>query len=376
MSLHVSLLTKLTDLLAHSTAWDGLAGSIPFRTSAWITAWWRHYGPSPAGRKRSLGLYVPAVFDESGQLLALALWCRRFSLTEGWILEWLGHGEVCSDYLGLLCAVESADAVTQALADWLCDHCRQPDERWDHLRLDAVDAEDAPTKKLVEALATNHCTVHRRAGPRCWRLGLPPRWDEYLERVSKSHRKQIRRLERNILDSGQARLQTVQTAAELPRAFSILMDLHQKRRASLGHEGRFASPRFAAFHRDLSAALAQEGRCALHWLEIDGQPAAAEYHFRSQGMIFAYQSGVDPERLEHEPGNLITVALLKDAVERGDRGIDFLRGDEPYKSHFRAEPRPSVRFRVAAPGWRARCCLLGWTAARGIKNLLVESGSE
>jgi CelD/BcsL family acetyltransferase involved in cellulose biosynthesis len=174
-----------------------------------------------------------------------------------------------------------------------------------------------------------------------------------------------------MLESGRARLHTATAPDELPRAFAILVDLHQSRRTFLGQPGRFSSPRFTAFHRDVSHRLAKNGRCALHWLEIDGRPAAAEYHFRGGGLNFAYQSGIDPERLEHEPGNLITVALVKQAIERGDRVVDFLRGDEAYKSHFRAEPRPTVRFRIAAPRWQARCRLLGWTAARSVKNWLV-----
>ncbi len=371
MHLQVQLFTDLSELLAHSAEWDGLAGSIPFRCSAWISAWWRHYGAASAGRRRSQ-LYVPAVLEDSGRLVGLAPWCRRFSLTEGWILEWLGTGEVCSDYLGLLCADGSAEAVARTLADWLCHHSRDRDEGWDQMRTDAVDAQDRPTEQLIRALGARDCTIHRRVGPRCWRLGLPQHWDEYLERLSKSHRKQIRRLERNMLASGRAYVHSAQAPTELPAAFAILTDLHQRRRTSIGQEGRFASPRFAAFHRDVSTALAERGQCSMHWLEIDGQPAAAEYHFRGPGLSFAYQSGVDPGQLEHEPGNLITVALSKQAVERGDSAMDFLRGDEPYKPHFRAEPRPSLRYRIAAPGWRARCCLFGWTAARGIRNLLVE----
>ena len=384
MSLQVRLLTDCADLLAHGAAWDRLADSIPFRTSSWISAWWRHYGastagpstPLRAGRKQNAQLFVPTVFDGSGRLLAIAPWCRRFSLTEGWVLEWLGGGETCSDYLGLVSDNASVDDVADALASWLCDSHRSPDERWDLIRLDAVDAQDQPTAKLVEALKRHRCPVHRRDGPRCWRLDLPPRWEDYLERLSKSHRKQVRRLERNLLGSGRARLHTVQNPDELPRAFAMLIDLHERRRAFLGQRGRFSSPRFTAFHRDVSARLAERGQCAVHWLEIDGQPAAAEYEFRGDGINFAYQSGIDPERLELEPGNLITVALLKQAIERGDRGIDFLRGDEPYKSHFRAEPRPTVRFRHRPCGAADRESplpgLFGWTAAFNIKNWLVQ----
>jgi CelD/BcsL family acetyltransferase involved in cellulose biosynthesis len=82
------------------------------------------------------------------------------------------------------------------------------------------------------------------------------------------------------------------------------------------------------------------GRLRLSWLELDGVPAAAEYHFADQATTYAYQGGVDPDRLADEPGRLSTILFLRAAIEQGHRRVDFLRGDEAYKAHWRAEPRP------------------------------------
>ena len=46
----------------------------------------------------------------------------------------------------------------------------------------------------------------------CWRIELPATWDEYLATLSKSHRKQIRRLERDVFETGRAVLHTVAAA--------------------------------------------------------------------------------------------------------------------------------------------------------------------
>ena len=72
--------------------------------------------------------------------------------------------------------------------------------------------------------------------------------------------------------------------------------------------------------------------------------------------------------LEEQPGNLINLMILRQAIARGYRAYDFLRGDEPYKARFGAEPRPSVDFRVAAPRAAARSATTsGWreTASNG-----------
>ena len=46
----------------------------------------------------------------------------------------------------------------------------------------------------------------------------------------------------------------------------------------------------------------------------------------------------DTGRLELRPGELANMAAVRNAIEHGQRAYDFLRGDEEYKSRWRAEP--------------------------------------
>ena len=84
----------------------------------------------------------------------------------------------------------------------------------------------------------------------------------------------------------------------------------------------------------------------MSWMELDGTPAAAEYHLADSAATYAYQGGVDPDRLDEEPGRLSTILCLRHAIEEGHRQLDFLRGDEPYKAHWRATPRATYDYRV------------------------------
>jgi hypothetical protein len=257
------------------------------------------------------------------------------------------------------------------LADYLAggtDARGETGPRWDLLEINGVDAQDGPVSRLVGHLVDRGCTVDSRGGMNCWRIELPPTWDEYLGMLSKSHRKQIRCLERQMFQSGRAALRTVRCQNELSHSVDILAYLHQRRRQSLGEPGRFASDRFAAFHRDVMPMMLAAGRLQLHWLEIDGRPVAAEYHLTGEGITYAYQSGIDPEFIECEPGRLITMATLKQAIEQGGRAMDFLRGDEPYKAHFRASPRPGLATRIVPPRAAARWRNGLWLAGRRVKH--------
>ena len=364
--MHVLPYDNLTHLAACQEQWDGLSAGIPFRSWAWASTWWRHYGQPQSNRR----LCVLAVRDQCGRLAGLAPFCLENRGPMGRVLRLLGSGEVCSDYLGLMCRPGLAEPVSEAIAQWLCRQAgaSSADQRWDLLRLEAVDAEDHPTLCLAEALGRAGCWVHRRPGPCCWRVDLPPTWDEYLGSLSKSHRKQVRRADRGLFASGRAVLRTVACRPELGQAMDLLEDLHQRRRGQLGQRGCFASARFGAFHRDVAAALLAQGQLQLHWLELDGRPVAAEYHLSGSGVLYAYQAGVDPEALGHQPGNLITQATLRRAIEQGFRSFDFLRGDEPYKAHWRSRPRPTLEIRAAADRAAARFRQRVWLAGLKVKR--------
>jgi CelD/BcsL family acetyltransferase involved in cellulose biosynthesis len=62
--------------------------------------------------------------------------------------------------------------------------------------------------------------------------------------------------------------------------------------------------------------------------------------------VYTYQSGIDPDRLEVSPGRLAHMLTIRRAVEDGYQRIDFLRGDEPYKAHWRASAQPIYDCRV------------------------------
>jgi CelD/BcsL family acetyltransferase involved in cellulose biosynthesis len=115
----------------------------------------------------------------------------------------------------------------------------------------------------------------------------------------------------------------------------------------------------------------QRGRLRLQWLELNGRPVAAEYGLAGAKVVFSYQGGFDPAASDESPGHLITQGAIKLAIEQGFSGFDFLRGDEPYKAHWRAIARPSVRLRIVAAHTSARIRHGVWAAATTLKAQLT-----
>jgi CelD/BcsL family acetyltransferase involved in cellulose biosynthesis len=112
------------------------------------------------------------------------------------------------------------------------------------------------------------------------------------------------------------------------------------------------------------------GNLRLVWLEVDGRPVAVEYQVLGDRSVYAYQSGIDPDALDHEPGRLITMATLKMAIAEGRRAFDFLRGDELYKAHWRATPRATQDIRLIPDARAARLRHQVWLAGSSLKDWL------
>ena len=348
----------LDELREHATAWDELAAGVPFRSWAWLSTWWRNY--SAIGQ-----LYVLGVFDR-GHLIGIAPWYERMTLQHGRVLRCLGDGEVCSEYATILCEPGVEELVASTLADWLTRAGRR--DQWDLIQMTSTDPEDLVSLVLAEQMAERGCHLHSRAGQGCWRVALPSTWDDYLQRLSKNRRKKIRRMQRQFVDSGMAVWHTARSPGQLERARQILVDLHQKRRNTLGQPGCFASQRCRAFHEEVLPQLLKESRLGLHWVEMNGRPVAAEYHLLGNETVYCYQGGIEPEDASVSPGQIATLFSFKLAIENGYRVLDFLRGNEPYKRQWRAEFRPNVELRIIAGRTSSQLRHSVWLAGCDVKQ--------
>ena len=123
-----TIVVRTTDELARlASGFNALAGGVVSRRHEWLTAWWNHYGTAQ--------LCTLSVQDGAEVLGILPLYVQR-SPAQGRLLRLLGTGEVCSDYLGLLCRDDRQEEVVGALADWLCRAVDDRQDRWDALELE------------------------------------------------------------------------------------------------------------------------------------------------------------------------------------------------------------------------------------------------
>jgi CelD/BcsL family acetyltransferase involved in cellulose biosynthesis len=69
-----------------------------------------------------------------------------------------------------------------------------------------------------------------------------------------------------------------------------------------------------------------------------------------------------------EPGRILTVKAIKHMYREDLVGIDYLRGDEPYKRRMAATAKRILNVRVAAPTWWPRLRHVAWWTGFEVKQ--------
>lgn len=298
-----------------ATAWDELHARTGFRSPFLNWIWQREWAEAFAAGHR---LEIWRVADADGLVAVLPL----YEADRG-VFRMLGGVEI-SDYLDLIAVAGRENDAWAALLG-----ARPPGTVWD---LHAVPGA-SPTVTAMPALAGSAGLEAKVAvEDRCPVLDLPATWEAYLAGLSGKHRheltRKMRRLEREAPGA-------TPSCAATPDAIAARLDdfLELHRRSRVG-KARFMDARMEAFFRRAVARLAERAMARLWLLDATGGPLAAFITIEWNGTVGLYNSGFDPARAQLSPGLVLLAHLVRDAIERGQRRFDFLRGEERYKYEF------------------------------------------
>lgn len=302
-------------------AWDEVVAASrlrsPFLTWAWQREWVRAFA-------EGCRLEIRAVVDPADRLLAVL----PLHEIEPGLLRLVGGADV-SDYLDLIAVQGREEEAWTALLQ------ARAAERavW---RLHAVPAA-SPTVTALPALAAACALVaSSEVEERCPVLTLPGSWEAYLETLPGKHRHEMmRKLRRFEREQPEARVTQVSAPAEVAARLGDFLALHRLSRAG---KAKFMDERMERFFRAAIPALAERQAVRLWLLETPAGPIASFICLEGDDCVGLYNSGFDPARAALSPGLVLLTHLIRDAIARGRRRFDFLRGEERYKYEFGPVP--------------------------------------
>ena len=359
--MQVQRISNVDELMALRRSWNDLAGGIPFRQWEWMHSWWTAYS---AGRD----LFVLVARDDDRQVVGIAPLFREHNLTGGRVLQLLGNGKACSEYQSLLVRPHEIERVGLAFARWMAAASAMKEHGWDQCDLESVVEGDLAVQALSRQLADFEVVTTVRPDECCWCLDLPLRWNELMAGLKKPIRRKLRTLERRYIETGRATCHVAETETDIAYDFDYLVDLHERRWNQVGRVGCFSHFGFERFLYEAVQEFGHNDQTYFTRLEIDGEVAAVSFALTSGNRHFIYQCGIEPRKMEHQPGWLLNLMLLKRLIENGVRQCDFLRGDERYKRELGARQKPQQHVRLAAPHTRGRLHHQIWMTQDALRN--------
>ena len=328
--MHTQLIggSQAFDILAPD--WDRLVDkamtATPFQKLSYQRAWWEHLGPGE--------LHTIAVRNASQQLCAIG----SFYLLDD-LLYFNGCVEE-TDYLDLISPAAGAREAWELVFDAL-EGSNFPD--WRGLRLCNV-PDHSPSRNIVADIASRRgYHFSSEVQEVCPVIDLPGTFDDYLMRLDKKQRHEIRRKMRRAA-AASAELHLVEDHDDLHVAveeFLRLLQLSMTEKQDWLNGGRRA-----VFH-DVASAAQRDGTLQLLFLRRGAQNAAALFNFDYKDRIWVYNSGFDIVEFGHlSPGVVLTSGSIETAIEAGRSTFDFLRGSEEYKYRFGARDTYIHRLQV------------------------------
>ncbi len=308
----------------------------PFLRHEYQRGWWEHRG---GGEWQNAQLVLVSA-REDGKLIGIAsLFVAEYESKPALLL--IGSIEI-SDYLDLIVRTDDHSRFITGLLDFLASSLAGSWSAVDWYNL----PDSSPTLAALKAESVSRGWAHLeemyRPTPR---IALNGDFEEYLSRVEKKQRHEIRRKMRRAIESERGVRWFISDMAD-PEAeidsFLKLMEQDQSKASFLRDPMR-------AQMRDVIRTAHENGWLWLAFLEADGQRIAAALNFDYENKLWGYNAGVNRDFMDLSPGWVLLGYVLQWCCENGRYEFDFMRGDEDYKYRFGGVNKYVMRAKLTRP---------------------------
>jgi CelD/BcsL family acetyltransferase involved in cellulose biosynthesis len=300
-----------------ATQWDRLVDSSPL-PSPFLRSWWLT-GTGGAGRHFLL------VVEKSDLVGGLALEQRR----RGSPVRAMGDGPLCPDHVDLLSTPGGESTVVGLIRDWF----RRPGGRLVDLRGVRAGSE------LAETLPGSVRREPMAAAPF---LRLPGSAEEFRQGLPSQFRRNLRKAAARLAEEG-----VTHRAIRGPAVSSSLRTLRDLHEAQWEGRSNFL-PEFDRFMAGCTGGIVAD-EVVVHELAKDDLVVATVLAFEVAGRVSLYQSARLTDPRWRDVTTALLAAIVDDACNRHFTEVDFLRGEETYKSRFTTTQREMSRL-VSAKG--------------------------
>ena len=321
------------DFSAFSEAhWNALVeqsiANTPFSRHEYLSEWWKTLGGGEwkAEADRAQPALVLVSATEGEQLVGLApLFIADYDGHQALLL--VGSIEI-SDYLDLIVRPADLPRFLTGLLDFLGSGAAGAWSAIDWYNL----PDSSPTLAALQSESERRgWSYHEEIYRPTPRISLIGSFDDYLARIDKKQRHEIRRKMRRAAESGKnVQFRVIDPNADIEAETNAFFDLMVQD----PNKEKFLHPEMREQMTITIRNAFERGYLWLAFLEVDGERAAASLNFDYRNKLWGYNSGVGRGHMELSPGWVLLAHVIQWCTGHGRDEFDFMRGDEEYKYRF------------------------------------------
>jgi|GEM_PF-77482 len=295
---------------------DSFLNSI-FVTPSWQKTWWNSMG------SETMELVILSV-REDDKVIGIGPLVKDHG-----IISFLGSTDVC-DLHDFVVLKGYEEKFFETMFEYLIQ------DTWDEIKLESV-LSYSPTLVYMESFAKkNGYKLDKVIEDKLVGVALPDSWDEYLSKLRKKDRHELRRKLRRLESESDFYIERFNDPDQIMEAIDDFLDLMAQSR---DEKAEFLDEEKKDFFKYMTSQISKDGHVSLFFLKVSGVRTATTICFDYNNERSLYNSGYNTDYAELGTGFLLKALCLKMAIEEGMVYYDLLRGTESYKYHLGAEDR-------------------------------------
>ncbi|QDT90487.1 GNAT family N-acetyltransferase [Gimesia algae] len=314
-------------------------GGTFFRSLEWLQVYWQHFAADQ--RLRVL------MIRDGEQVTGIVPLCVRSIKSKFGVCRILTFP--FDDWGSFYGPVSANQTTTLRTALNYIQHARRD---WDLIDLRCVDSGGFDRGATEQALKSESVSFERLLWCQTACVDLQQNWDQYLESRSTRARKTYLCSEKRVQQEGDVRYLRYRPRGSGSEEGDPRWDLYDQCEeiARQSWQGRsttgttLSHASVAPFFRDAHERAAQAGTVDLNMLYVAGRPAAFNYNYVYEGLVYSLRMGFDPRISVKGAGCVLMGRMIRDSMQRGDRILDIGPGSLEAKQNWYTSIENSYRY--------------------------------
>ena len=338
------------------------SGAPPFTSWEWLYDWWQ-----TAGRGYQIRLLT--FWNGSGEMEgALPLMRVRYGLRR------LGMRELRFASDCVLASPTYMDLVARPGAEQSCLDSAfgylVGDPTWDRMELCRLRADSPVLPRLCRTAVEHGLRAEIRQYVVCPFIALPPTFHEYLDGLSSSRRRKIRKQRGQLAHTHSARFAVCTDADALDHLLEKHFTWKAERMVRMGKWTQFTDPAYRHFTRRVVHDFHDKGWLRLWYVEARGAPVAIALAIVTNSTCYMKSVSFDERWGKRHVSDVLHGYCIESAIEEGLRVFDLLSTPYAHKFHYAKQVAHVLKLVVYRPHARS-LCMEGLAHAAAFPQALV-----